>query len=42
MARSLLLLVGLLFAMTLLSGCVVEAPWYHHHGGGWHHGYDRD
>jgi hypothetical protein len=40
MTRTLVLLVGLLFATTMLSGCVVEpvGPGYYHHGwDGWHH-----
>ena len=37
MHRSLMLLVGLIFATTMLSGCVIEAPG-HYHGWGWHHG----
>jgi hypothetical protein len=44
MARSLVLLVGLLFATTMLTGCAVEPGYggYYHHGwGGWHHDYDR-
>ena len=38
MARTVLLVIGLLFASTMLSGCVIE-PGYHHGWGGWHHGY---
>ena len=39
MRRSIFLLVGLAFATTMLSGCVVETPGYYHWG--WHH-HDRD
>ncbi|MDR3538111.1 MAG: hypothetical protein P4L71_16580 [Acetobacteraceae bacterium] len=41
MPRSLLLLVGLLFATTMLSGCVIEEPGHHGWGWGWHHHGDR-
>jgi len=41
MARSLLLLAGLLFAMPMLTGCVVEPDYYHHESWGWHHDHDR-
>jgi hypothetical protein len=37
MHRSLMLLAGLMLSMTMLSGCVIEAPG-HYHGWGWHHG----
>lgn len=41
MPRSLLLLVGLLFAATMLSGCIVEGPGAYRGGGwGWHHHHD--
>jgi hypothetical protein len=40
MTRSLLLIVGLLFATTMLTGCVVEPGYYHHGGWGWHHDHD--
>lgn len=42
MARSILLLAGLLFATTLLSGCVIEEPGYYHPHWGWWHHHDRD
>jgi hypothetical protein len=35
MPRKFLLIVGLLFATTMLSGCVIEEPG--HWGWGWHH-----
>jgi hypothetical protein len=42
MARTLLLLAGLLLTTTMLSGCVVETPGHEHWGGwGWHH-HDHD
>jgi hypothetical protein len=37
MPRKLLLLVCLLFASTMLSGCIVETPGPYHGGWGWHH-----
>ena len=37
MARSLALLVGLLFATSMLGGCVIEPGYYHHGWWGWHH-----
>lgn len=44
MARNVLLLIGLMFAATMLSGCVIEpAPGYYHHGWwGWHHHHHHD
>ena len=42
MKQMLLLIAGLMFAATALSGCVIEPYGYRHHGGwGWHH-HDRD
>jgi hypothetical protein len=37
MVRKLCLLAALLFATSMLSGCVVEPGYYHHGGWGWHH-----
>jgi hypothetical protein len=35
--RALILFAGLIFAATMVSGCVIEAPG-HYHWWGWHHG----
>jgi hypothetical protein len=40
MSRTLMLLAGLLFATTMLSGCIVEEPG-HPHWWGWHHHDER-
>jgi hypothetical protein len=39
MKRKLLLIAGLMFAVTTLSGCIIDPdPGYHHHDWwGWHH-----
>ena len=42
MVRLLVRLIGLLLAMSLLTGCIIEPPGYWHGGGGWHHGWHRD